>query len=409
MPINCLYISYDGMTDPLGQSQVIPYLIGLTKKGYSFTLISCEKEEVFAKNKELIKSILDEHKIDWQPISYTKKPPILSTVFDVYRIKKLAFKLQQSKQFKIVHCRSYIAAMIGLQMKHTFQTKFIFDMRGFWADERVDGKLWNLKNPLYRMVYNYFKKKEKQFLENADYTISLTQNAKVEMLSWKHITNNPIKIQVIPCCADLDLFDKNNLEQQQITALKNELNIQENDYVLLYLGSIGTWYMLTEMMQFFAEFKKQEPSAKFLFVTKDEHERILKTAAYYNVKDAIIIRAGNRNEIPALISICHYSIFFILPSYSKRASSPTKQGEIMAMGKPVICNSHVGDTDFIVNNYNAGYVVKNVYEMDFSEDVNFSLIKKYNPEQIIAGAKDYFSLENGVQKYAETYQSVLAK
>lgn len=395
------------MTDPLGQSQVIPYLIGLTQKGYSFTLISCEKEENFAKNKTLIQSILTENKIDWQPISYTKKPPVLSTVYDVNRIKRLAFKLHQQKQFKIVHCRSYIAALIGLQMKKKFQTKFIFDMRGFWADERVDGKLWNLKNPVYKTVYNFFKKKEKQFLENADYTVSLTQNAKEEMHSWKHIANNPVKIKVIPCCADLELFDKNKVDQQKITAIKNELQIKENDFILMYLGSIGTWYMLTEMMQFFAEFKKQEPNAKFLFVTKDEHERILKTADHYHVKDAIIIRPGNRNEIPALISLCDYSIFFILPSYSKRASSPTKQGEIMAMGKPVICNSQVGDTDYIINKYNAGYIVNDVYSMNFSEDVNFALIKKYNTEQIIAGAKDYFSLENGVQRYAEIYKAVL--
>ena len=27
-----LYISYDGITDPLGQSQILPYIIGLTKK-----------------------------------------------------------------------------------------------------------------------------------------------------------------------------------------------------------------------------------------------------------------------------------------------------------------------------------------------------------------------------------------
>lgn len=395
------------MTDPLGQSQVIPYLIGLTKKGYSFTLISCEKEENFAKNKDLIQSILDENKIEWQPISYTKKPPILSTVYDVNRIKKLAFSLHQAKDFKIVHCRSYIAAMIGLQMKKKFQTKFIFDMRGFWADERVDGKLWNLKNPVYKTVYNYFKKKEKLFLENADYTVSLTYNAKDEMHTWKHISNNPVKIEVIPCCADLDLFDKNNVDQQKIIDLKTELQIQENDFILMYLGSIGTWYMLDEMMQFFADLKKQKQNAKFLFVTKDEHERILNTAEKHNVKNSMIIRAGNRNEIPALISICDYSIFFILPSYSKRASSPTKQGELMAMGKPIICNSHVGDTDFIVNKYNSGFVVKDVFTTDFSEDVNFSLIKKYNTEQITSGAKNYFSLENGVEKYAEVYSTVL--
>ena len=44
---NVLYISYDGMTDPLGQSQVLPYLIGLSKSGYSFDLISFEKKERF--------------------------------------------------------------------------------------------------------------------------------------------------------------------------------------------------------------------------------------------------------------------------------------------------------------------------------------------------------------------------
>ena len=42
-----LYISYDGMTDPLGQSQVIPYLQGLTGKGYHFSLVSFEKKNRF--------------------------------------------------------------------------------------------------------------------------------------------------------------------------------------------------------------------------------------------------------------------------------------------------------------------------------------------------------------------------
>ena len=44
---NILFISYDGMTDPLGQSQVIPYLQGLSKKGFQFYLLSCEKPEAF--------------------------------------------------------------------------------------------------------------------------------------------------------------------------------------------------------------------------------------------------------------------------------------------------------------------------------------------------------------------------
>jgi hypothetical protein len=40
-------------------------------------------------------------------------------------------------------------------------------MRGFWADERVEGKIWNVKNPVYRKAYQFFKQKEKEFLTGA--------------------------------------------------------------------------------------------------------------------------------------------------------------------------------------------------------------------------------------------------
>ena len=42
-----LFISYNGMLDPLGQSQVIPYLRELAKRGVRFTLLSFERAESF--------------------------------------------------------------------------------------------------------------------------------------------------------------------------------------------------------------------------------------------------------------------------------------------------------------------------------------------------------------------------
>ena len=57
-------------------------------------------------------------------------------------------------------------------------------MRGFWADERVDGKIWDLKNPVFKSIYNFFKKKEKQYFSQSDAIVSLTENGKQEILSW---------------------------------------------------------------------------------------------------------------------------------------------------------------------------------------------------------------------------------
>ena len=46
-------------TDPLGQSQVLPYIIGLASKGYKFSLISFEKEDRFKKNGDLIRKLCE--------------------------------------------------------------------------------------------------------------------------------------------------------------------------------------------------------------------------------------------------------------------------------------------------------------------------------------------------------------
>ena len=52
--INTVYLSYDGLTDPLGQSQVLPYIIGIKQKGYNVTIISFEKSIITQNNKEEI-------------------------------------------------------------------------------------------------------------------------------------------------------------------------------------------------------------------------------------------------------------------------------------------------------------------------------------------------------------------
>ena len=163
-------------------------------------------------------------------------------------MKSTAISLHRKKQFSIIHCRSYISAIAGMQMQEQFGVKFIFDMRGFYADERVEGGIWNLSNPVFKRVYDFFKKKEQQFLSSADYTISLTKKGRDIIHSWKNIKNQPIPIQVIPCCADLDLFSEKSIDADLLSRLRSQFNLTGNEFVLSYLGSVGTWYMLDEML-----------------------------------------------------------------------------------------------------------------------------------------------------------------
>jgi glycosyltransferase involved in cell wall biosynthesis len=395
------------MTDTLGQSQVLPYICGLSKHGYSYTLISCEKPEKFEKNKSPIDKICKENNIDWQPIVYHKSPPIVSTIWDIVQIQKKANKLHQTKSFQLVHCRGYISAIIGFNMKKKFNIKFLFDMRGLWADEKVDAGAWDISKPHYRFVYTYFKKKEKEFFLNADHTVSLTHAGKKEILSWNYMQNRQDNIAIIPCCADTDLFDFNAINEKNKITWKSKLKIKEGEFILSYLGSIGTWYMLDEMLDFFVEFKKSKPQTRFLFITHDEHERIIKSASDRDVLQDIIIQPAQRDEVATILSLSDLSIFFIRATYSKQSSSPTKKGEIMALGIPIICNSGVGDTDTIVKNYNSGLVINEFSTANYNHVIEKYKTESFEPTLIRNGAIEYFSLEKGVKSYLEIYSKLL--
>ena len=39
----CLYVTYDGLLDPLGQSQILPYIENLSENGYKLFVMSYEK------------------------------------------------------------------------------------------------------------------------------------------------------------------------------------------------------------------------------------------------------------------------------------------------------------------------------------------------------------------------------
>lgn len=407
--INTLYISYDGMTDPLGESQVIPYLKGIAKAGFSITILSAEKKDSYNKRSQKIRRMLDEYNISWHPVKYNSWPPVFSTLSDIRQMKNVAFRLHKKLNFRIVHCRSYIPSLIGLRMKERFGVRFIFDMRGFWADERIDGGLWNLKNPIFSKVYKFFKKKEEDFFNNADVTISLTQAGKDEILSWKNIRNQPIKIEVIPCCTDFDLFNRNNIGNKKIADYKKELGISEKDLVLTYLGSIGTWYMLDEMLDFFKVMVSIYKESKFLFITRDSKSRIHDLALSKGVDvERVLIKPAEREDIPSLLSISSISIFLIKPVFSKKASSPTKQGELMGLGIPLICNSGVGDVDFIINKYKVGEVIKRFNSEEYTRVVK-SIEKLINIERnsIIEAGKDFYDVRQGIEKYIRIYENLL--
>ena len=405
-----LYISYDGMTDPLGQSQVLPYLCGLSSEGYNIHLISAEKPDKYTELRDVIQEICNRHKIKWHPVYYHNRPVIIGTLYDLFRIRKLAKKLHQQEHFSLIHCRSYMPSFTGAYFRLKYKVPYLFDMRGFWVNEKQDGNVWNLNNPVMKKVFDFMKGQEKKFFKTADAVISLTHKAipEIRKITGSDFQNQPI--EVIPCCVDTFHFDYTTVNTTSALKWKQDLAIPEDAFVLCYLGSISTWYLPEDMLVFFRDFLAQQPNAVFLIITLENTDSFIRKAEELGIdKNKIIVTASRRKELPALLSLCHASLFFIKPAYSKIASSPTKLGELMSMGIPVICNAGVGDTEELVIEAGAGVVCKTFTTEEYQTVIRefIALYPAFKKDKLREEAIRLFSIEKGIARYRKMYRKLM--
>jgi glycosyltransferase involved in cell wall biosynthesis len=167
--------------------------------------------------------------------------------------------------------------------------------------------------------------------------------------------------------------------------------------------------MLDEMLELFSLIAKKYTGAKFLFITPSPPKLILEKLGKYGLSATdLVIKEATRNEVPVYIKASDINVSFIQPLYSKIASSPTKLGEVLAMGIPVISNSGVGDVEDIIKESKSGFVIHHFIKEEFlcAVDAISYLIKK-DPREIRDYAEKIFSLEKGITGYKKCYEEVL--
>ncbi len=395
--MNALYISYDGAADSLGQSQVIPYVLGLSKKNITIVLLTFEKKKIL-QHKELIRRINCKlNNINWVFLRYHKTPSLIATIFDLIYGILVGLWILKKKKIKIIHGRSFIGSVIALFLKKIFRVKVILDIRGFWPEERVEAGLWNR----YGWLYKISKCIEKVLILDADEIVVLTDNAKREMKKFDYLKSKKVNINVIPTCVDISKF----MAKKEIN--KNILNNLKLDdkFVISYIGSISTWYMPEEMFKFFKVIQQMIDGSFFLILTKEDKyiENILQKH-----KDDIYITNVDHSLIPHYLSISKIGLAFYKPGYSRKACCPVKFGEYLACGLPVIINRDIGDSDEIILREKVGVIVNEYSLKEYERAVEELKVLLSEGDALRKRcrvvAEKYFSLEMGVERYWEIYR-----
>lgn len=400
-----LYLSYDGMTDPLGQSQVLSYQRKLSQQGFSSHIISFDKPDLYAKGKDAVQQSLVGYDVTWHSLPYTKSPPILSTLKDISAgWKKIQELYKQVGHFDIVHCRGYITPILGRRCKKKYGSKFIFDMRGWWPDEKLESGLWN--SPVYKPVYYYYKHLERQFFRDSDYSISLTVagQEEAERLGYK----NKQRIGVIPTCVDFSAFPP--FSEATRAEVRKELNIPADAQVLLYSGSLGGNYGTDMLLEIFREMLVLAPNALLLVLSRTDRGVLDAELAKFNVPlDKVRLASANYNGVYRYLMAGDIGTIVYKPTYSVIGRSPTKLGEYWACGLPAVALSGVGDLDYLINTYpEGGALIPQANAAGYETALMALLQKTPNHELLRQYAKDYYDLEQGVASYKAIYKELLA-
>jgi glycosyltransferase involved in cell wall biosynthesis len=403
-----LYISQTGMAENLGQSQVLPYLRGLVRRGADVTLVSFELGSVTAATRDDVAAALEKDGIRWHPL-VRKMPGSLAV-----KVKESAFgvgvamraALQRAPD--VVHGRSYFATAICDAVSQVRRrSKLLFDCRGMLGDEYVDAGYWTTDRVEYKLLKGY----EKRLFKRSDGIVVLTSALKNWLVDTKTVGPRPV-IEVVPCCVDTDKF-KPSVSAR--LARRQELGLGE-DFTILYAGSLGNWYLEPEMARFAACVRKRmDARVRFVAFTPSNSDRLraeLASAGF--AAEDITIRRIPPKEMPEWLCVGDLGLSFIQSCFSKKGSSPTKVAEYLACGLVAVVNGDIGDQADLRDERDACVVLSEFSDSSFDAAAQRAIALGSIPYEsrsaaALAAARRQFGLQEvGVERYARLYERLLA-
>jgi len=202
LSLNCLYFSYDGLLDPLGQSQVLPYIKRLNEAGHTFTIISYEKNTRTCKELVALKNSLKILGINWIRLSFGvgKLSFLKRIIIGIIAIRRACAE----RKFELVHLRGLQAAVIYMLTR--VEVPHLYDIRAFfweWVDiDRVSKGSY---------IHNILEKLDRSAVETAVGLVILEKTG-LPLLHSLYNTDD-IPVRAIRTCTDISRYPDSNVSQ----------------------------------------------------------------------------------------------------------------------------------------------------------------------------------------------------
>ncbi|MEZ9057282.1 hypothetical protein [Vibrio pelagius] len=393
-----IYISIIGMSEPLGKSQVLEYLKSLSSY-HDLYLHTFEKDTSDVTINE-IKNIMDSYDIKWSFQKYNNKFGLFSSFFQILSSAKLILDKINSHKIDLIHARSNIPVLIALILKGLTGVKVLFDIRGFQIDEKAE--VGRIKKD--GLLYKVLKRMELFAYKKSDTIVSLTENSK-NIIS--NVTDSS-KITVIPTCANKNVFSYN-----QDVNFKMENGYNTTDKVIIHAGTVSNWYDFDSELVLIKSLMEKDNTIKLLILNKGEHNYILNKLNEYDIeKNKVKVQEVSFYEMHKYLSFADASLFLIKPTFSKKASAPTKFAENLCCNLFSITNDNIGDMNKFISEYpdvgfsfELGEIKTNLEKLSSDILIRMNSASKES-KQYQTLYQSHFDGEMAVQRYSELYKKM---
>lgn len=397
-----LYLCYFPLDEPLVETQVLAYLRGLAEAGHEMHLLTWEVRHHGRNEKRTITERLAADGIRWHRRRYHKRPTLVATAWDVAVGAFAAAWITRRHRIDVLHARTHVPAVMAMPAR-ALGASLLFDIRGLVAEEYVDAG--NLARG--SLGYRLLDWVQRRALSVAGGVVVLTERARAMLFDQANVTRSGAPVRVIPSCVDVDAIAGAAPRRDEV---RTRLGL-DGATVLIYVGKFSTWYMAAEMARFAAVAREADPSLRFLVLTQSDPALLLDELEDAGLpREAVVVTRCEPAEVGAHLAAADFAISFIRDSPSKIASSPTKVGEYLAAGLPIVVSAGVGDTDATLEAHGVGVVVRSHDDRSYRDAYVALRAMADDPtlrERARHVAEDELSLRHvGVPRYIDLYDEM---
>lgn len=400
--MNILFVTWDGPQVSYLEGLFLPIFQALQSEGIHFHILQFtwgNNESIEAR-----RIACQSAGCGYEAIKVIRKPIALGSLVSAVTGSKHITRTIKQQKIDIVMPRSTLPALSTLLALRNRSEPLVFDADGLPLDERVDFSGQSSSGFVYRLLRDI----EAQAVRRADVVLTRSTKAVHILLARAGSLTSSAKFHIVSNGRDTKIFTVGSAESRATT--RASLGLTENTPLLVYAGSIGPQYCITEMLRLFELVLEKNSASRLLILTgsPDLIHQMLKSRP--KLIELIIIKSVTTKEVPTYLACADLGLAFRQTTFSMQGVSPIKIGEYLLCGLPLVATSGIGDTCVI--DTKVGHLVKVMNEVELQEVADWFIgevlpVRAKMREQCRYVGTEYFSLEACVKSYKRALASIV--